>query len=48
MPLDPLQLKARVGSGLLSFPVTDFRAGRFDAQGYAARLAWLISAKAIC
>lgn len=31
-----------MGSGLLSFPLTDFDAnGDFDAKGYAARLEWL-------
>lgn len=38
------QLKARIGSGLLSFPVTDFGAdGEFDRDGYASRLDWLSS-----
>lgn len=38
------EIKAKIGSGLLSFPVTDFSAdGEFDAQGYAKRLQWLSS-----
>lgn len=42
--MDHQQLKARIGSGLLSFPVTDFGAdGAFDAAGYARRLQWLSS-----
>lgn len=37
-------LKTRIGSGLLSFPITDFGAdGEFDAAGYAGRLQWLSS-----
>ncbi len=37
-------LRAKIGSGLLSFPVTDFTAdGAFDAKGYAGRLQWLSS-----
>lgn len=40
-------LKTKIGSGLLSFPVTDFGAdGAFDAKGYAARLQWLSSYEA--
>lgn len=40
-------LKTKIGSGLLSFPVTDFGAdGEFDAKGYAARLQWLSSYEA--
>lgn len=40
--MTPEALKSIVGSGLLSFPVTDFNAqGDFDAKGYAARLEWL-------
>lgn len=44
MAMAPDELKQRVGSGLLSFPVTDFddRLG-FDAKSYAARLDWLAS-----
>jgi 5-dehydro-4-deoxyglucarate dehydratase len=38
------QLKRKLGSGLLSFPVTDFGAdGSFDQAGYAKRLEWLSS-----
>lgn len=37
-------LKTKIGSGLLSFPVTDFGAdGAFHAAGYARRLQWLSS-----
>jgi len=40
--VNPQELKSIVGSGLLSFPVTDFDAqGDFDPKGYAARLEWL-------
>ena len=40
--MNPQDLKSIVGSGLLSFPVTDFDAqGDFHARGYAARLEWL-------
>jgi len=40
--MDPQELKSTLGSGLLSFPVTDFdAAGDFRPQGYAQRLAWL-------
>jgi len=42
--MDYAQLKAKIGSGLLSFPVTDFGAdGEFDRAGYARRLQWLSS-----
>jgi 5-dehydro-4-deoxyglucarate dehydratase len=42
--MDYAQLKAKIGSGLLSFPVTDFTAdGEFDRAGYARRLQWLSS-----
>lgn len=38
------EIKAKIGSGLLSFPVTDFGAdGEFDAASYAGRLQWLSS-----
>lgn len=38
------EIKTKIGSGLLSFPVTDFGAdGEFDAAGYARRLQWLSS-----
>lgn len=40
--MNPQELKSIVGSGLLSFPVTDFDTqGDFDPKGYAARLEWL-------
>lgn len=42
MALTPEELRQRVGSGLLSFPVTDFAPDlSFDPGGYAARLEWL-------
>jgi 5-dehydro-4-deoxyglucarate dehydratase len=42
--MDFEQLKVKIGSGLLSFPITDFGPdGEFDAQGYARRLQWLSS-----
>ena len=38
------EIKAKIGSGLLSFPVTDFDAtGEFDRDSYARRLQWLSS-----
>lgn len=38
------ELKTKIGSGLLSFPVTDFDAdGEFDRDSYAKRLQWLSS-----
>ena len=38
------ELKTKIGSGLLSFPVTDFdAAGEFDRDSYAKRLQWLSS-----
>jgi 5-dehydro-4-deoxyglucarate dehydratase len=38
------EIKAKIGSGLLSFPVTDFDdAGEFDRESYAGRLQWLSS-----
>jgi 5-dehydro-4-deoxyglucarate dehydratase len=38
------ELQAQIGSGLLSFPVTDFKAdGEFDAASYGKRLQWLSS-----
>ncbi|HZY15443.1 MAG TPA: 5-dehydro-4-deoxyglucarate dehydratase [Ramlibacter sp.] len=41
--MSPNELKTALSSGLLSFPLTDFdRELRFDAQGYAARLEWLM------
>ncbi|EJE50455.1 dihydrodipicolinate synthase/N-acetylneuraminate lyase, partial [Acidovorax sp. CF316] len=40
--MNPQDLKSIMGSGLLSFPVTDFDAqGNFNPKGYAARLEWL-------
>jgi 5-dehydro-4-deoxyglucarate dehydratase len=40
--MHPQDLKTIVGSGLLSFPLTDFDAqGDFDRQSYIARLEWL-------
>lgn len=37
-------LKVKIGSGLLSFPITDFGAdGEFNARSYAERLQWLSS-----
>ena len=40
--MSPQELQSIVGSGLLSFPLTDFDAqGDFNARGYAARLEWL-------
>ena len=40
--MTPQDLKNIIGSGLLSFPLTDFDAqGEFDAAGYARRLEWL-------
>jgi 5-dehydro-4-deoxyglucarate dehydratase len=40
--MTPQDLKNIIGSGLLSFPLTDFDAhGDFDAAGYARRLEWL-------
>ena len=40
--MNPQELKTIMGSGLLSFPITDFDAqGNFNAKSYAARLEWL-------
>ncbi|MET0506838.1 MAG: 5-dehydro-4-deoxyglucarate dehydratase [Burkholderiaceae bacterium] len=40
--MDPQELKRVMGSGLLSFPLTDFDAsGEFDPAGYVKRLEWL-------
>ena len=40
--MTPQELQRTIGSGLLSFPLTDFDAqGDFDPRGYAARLEWL-------
>ncbi|HEU0230188.1 MAG TPA: 5-dehydro-4-deoxyglucarate dehydratase [Burkholderiaceae bacterium] len=41
--MDPQKLKTVLGSGLLSFPLTDFdTTGDFNEAGYRARLEWLI------
>jgi 5-dehydro-4-deoxyglucarate dehydratase len=41
--MDPLAAKKVLGSGLLSFPITDFGTdGSFDAAAYRARLEWLM------
>ncbi|WP_295551992.1 5-dehydro-4-deoxyglucarate dehydratase [uncultured Pseudacidovorax sp.] len=40
--MNPQDLKSIMGSGLLSFPLTDFDAeGNFDRKGYIQRLEWL-------
>lgn len=40
--MDPIELKERLSTGLLSFPVTDFDAnGEFRPGRYAERLEWL-------
>ncbi len=40
--MTPQELKSIMGSGLLSFPLTDFDSnGDFDRRGYIARLEWL-------
>lgn len=42
MSFTPQELKSIMGSGLLSFPVTNFDAqGNFDRAGYVKRLEWL-------
>src|SRR3569832_1863658 len=42
--MDLKALQTRIGSGLLSFPITDFGPdGEFDAAGYGRRLQWLSS-----
>jgi 5-dehydro-4-deoxyglucarate dehydratase len=42
MSFTPQELKSIMGSGLLSFPVTDFDAqGNFHRAGYVKRLEWL-------
>lgn len=44
MPLDPSALATRIGSGLLSFPVTHFDEDlAFDRAGYEAHLDWMSS-----
>ena len=41
--MDPQELKAIMGSGLLSFPLTDFDSkGDFNRRGYSERLEWLM------
>ena len=41
--MDPIELKSVLGTGLLSFPVTDFdAAGDFNPAGYRRRLEWLM------
>jgi 5-dehydro-4-deoxyglucarate dehydratase len=40
--MNPQELKTIMGSGLLSFPLTDFDSnGDFNAKGYVKRLEWL-------
>ena len=40
--MNPQELKTIMGSGLLSFPITDFDAqGNFNAKSYIERLEWL-------
>lgn len=40
--MNPQQLKSVLGSGLLSFPLTDFDSeGNFHREGYVKRLEWL-------
>src|SRR3546814_9234247 len=40
--MTPLEIKAQIGSGLLSFPVTTFdAAGEFHAGKYREHVAWL-------
>ncbi len=40
--MQPSELKSIIGSGLLSFPLTDFDAqGNFNETGYRSRLEWL-------
>jgi 5-dehydro-4-deoxyglucarate dehydratase len=42
--LSPQELKTRIGSGLLSFPVTSFdEEDRFDSKAYKAHIEWLSS-----
>jgi len=42
MSFSPQELKTIMGSGLLSFPITDFKAdGDFDKASYQKRLEWL-------
>ncbi|MGO4622513.1 5-dehydro-4-deoxyglucarate dehydratase, partial [Ensifer sp. 2TAB8] len=45
--MTPEQIKAALGSGLLSFPVTHFDAeGRFAPDSYRAHVEWLAGYKA--
>ena len=45
--MDPNHLKTKLGSGLLSFPVTHFDGeGRFAAESYKAHVEWLAGFKA--
>lgn len=45
--MNPEQIKAALGSGLLSFPVTHFDSeGRFAADSYRAHVEWLAGYKA--
>lgn len=45
--MTPAELKARLGEGLLSFPVTHFdAAGRFASDSYQSHVAWLAGYKA--
>jgi len=45
--MTPNELKAKLGSGLLSFPVTHFDAeGRFAGESYREHVAWLTGYKA--
>ena len=49
--MNPQELKSIMGSGLLSFPLTDFDAeGNFDTQGYmrAPRMAGALRRDARC
>lgn len=42
-PFDPQQLKQRIGSGLLAFPVTHFAPdNRFDEESYRKHLSWML------
>ena len=43
MPVEPQRLKASIGAGLLSFPVTHFRDdGAFDPEKYRSHIAHLL------
>src|SRR5579872_4076607 len=42
--MSPTEMATALGKGLLSFPVTTFRAdGSFDPQGYRENIAWACS-----